>query len=94
MSTAQARWRDRIASLGCVVGRRRGGCSGPVELHHVAEGSGVRNEWALVPLCTEHHRGATGLHGGTKAFIRLQRPVGDSEWGLLAWLIEDLARST
>ena len=29
---------------------------------------------------------------GSKAFIRVYRPPGDSEYGLLVWLIEDLAR--
>ena len=32
------------------------------------------------------------LHGmGPKAFIRLYRPPGDSEYGLLIWLLEALA---
>jgi len=89
-----ARHRNFLASLQCVLVNRGGGCCGPLELHHVAEGSGVRDDWALVPLCSEHHRGPAGLHGmGTKAFIRLYRPPGDSEYGLLVWLIEDIARS-
>lgn len=88
-----ARHRTTVAALGCLLARRgAGGCAGTTELHHVAEGSGVRNEWALVPLCAEHHRGTAGLHGmGPKAFIRLYRPPGDSEYGLLIWLIESLA---
>jgi hypothetical protein len=89
------RHRDNIAALGCVI-RKRGfsGCKGQVELHHVAEGSGLRNDWALVPLCAEHHRGSSGLHGmGSKAFIRLYRPPGDSEYGLLVWLLEDMAKA-
>lgn len=91
------RHRGEISSLGCLL-RKRGfsdGCTGSVELHHVAEGSGLRDDWALVPLCGEHHRGAAGLHGmGTKAFIRLYRPPGDSEYGLLVWLLEDMAKSS
>lgn len=87
-------WGLRLAAMRCVVGVRNGGCSGQIELHHVAEGSGLRSEWALVPLCHEHHRGPTGVHGaGVKAFIRMQRPPGDSEYGLLVWLLEDLARA-
>lgn len=95
VSPAQ-RHRDSIAALGCLL-RKRGfpdTCSGAVELHHVAEGSGLRDDWALVPLCVEHHRGSAGLHGmGGKAFIRLYRPPGDSEYGLLVWLLEDMAKS-
>lgn len=86
-----ARHRDNIASIGCLLAKA-GGCSGATELHHVAEGSGLRNEWSLVPLCAFHHRGPAGLHGmGPKAFIRLYRPPGDSEYGLLIWLLEAMA---
>jgi hypothetical protein len=84
---------EKVAQLGCVVCRRIGYQPGPVELHHVAEGSGLRSDWALVPLCDEHHTGGAGLHGmGTKAFIRFYRPPGDSEYGLLVWLLEDMAK--
>lgn len=79
-----------IASMPCVVCARIGGAGMPVEVHHVAEGSGLRSEWATVPLCPEHHRGKSGLHGmGTKAFCALYRPPGETEWGLLAWVNQD-----
>ncbi len=90
-----ARHRDCISVIGCLIRRRGfGGCQGATELHHVAEGSGLRSDWALVPLCAEHHRGKAGLHGmGTKAFINLYRPPGDSEYGLLVWMLEDMAKA-
>lgn len=94
MSAASARWMSTIAPLGCVVGKRHAGCQGPVELHHVAEGSGLRSDFSAVPICAGHHRGPGGFHGmGGKAFIRLYRPPGDSEYGLLVWLCEDLAKA-
>ena len=93
MVNAKAHWRNQLARLCCVVGRRHGGCTGGINLHHVAEGSGLRNDWALVPLCEGHHTGQAGLHGmGSKNFLRLYRPPGDSEYGLLVWLLEDLAK--
>jgi hypothetical protein len=94
MSNAKAKWRTKIAAMRCVVGNQHGGCQGRTELHHVAEGSGQRHDYSLVPLCEEHHRGATGLHGlGPKAFLRLYRPPGESEYGLLIWMLEQLARA-
>lgn len=93
---ALPRHRDSLVVLGCLLGRRgfRDACNGNTELHHVAEGSGERNDWGLVPLCAEHHRGGAGLHGmGPKAFIRLYRPPGDTEYGLLVWMLEDMAKS-
>ena len=93
VTNAKAKWRNNLAEIGCVVGHRHGGCSGRVQLHHVAEGSGLRDDWALVPLCEAHHTGQAGLHGlGTKSFIRLYRPPGDSEYGLLVWMIELMAK--
>jgi hypothetical protein len=84
-----------IAQLGCVVCRRLGQSS-PAELHHVAENSGQRSNFAVVPLCTAHHDGAkagTGFHGmGTRTFVRVFKVPGLSEYGLLIWAAEDLAR--
>lgn len=80
-----------IARLPCVVCKRIGTEPGPVEVHHVAEGSGLRSDFAVAPLCTEHHRGASGLHGlGAKAFCRLYRTPGETEYGLLVWTAEEL----
>ena len=91
MANARAKWRSRLASMRCVIGQD---CKGSVELHHVAEGSGLRHEYGLVPLCAEHHRGPTGLHGmGPKAFLRFHRPPGESEYGLLILMIEQLAKA-
>lgn len=88
-----ARHKSLVASAGCVVGNRVGGCEGRITLHHVAEGSGLRSDFAVVGLCEGHHQGPAGIHGlGTKTFIRIYRPPGESEYGLLVWQAEDLAR--
>jgi hypothetical protein len=86
-------WMGEVAAAGCVVGNRQlGQCEGRVTVHHVAEGSGVRSDFSTVGLCEEHHQGKSGLHGmGPKAFCRLYRPLGETEWGLLVWAIEDVA---
>ena len=62
MSKAAKEHLDRVAQLPCVV------CwykldiyqRGPVEVHHV---SVPRDDYAVAPLCYEHHRGANGVHG-------------------------------
>lgn len=86
---------DRVAQLGCVVCRRLGFGQSPAEIHHVAEGSGKRYWFAIAPLCPTHHdeaRKGTGFHGmGTKRFCALFRVPGESEYGLLVWVNEDLA---
>lgn len=97
MANARAKWRNKLGDLRCVVGRRHGGCTGRVELHHVAEGSGKRHDYSLVPLCYGHHdpdRTGSGFHGmGTEHFCKLFRVPGESEYGLLVWLLEDLAKA-
>jgi hypothetical protein len=92
--SAAKRHMDRVAKSGCVVGRRFGGCEGRNEVHHVAEGSGLRSDFAVACLCAGHHRGGVGIHGlGSKAFIRMYRPPGETEYGLLVWQNEDLAKA-
>ena len=96
MVNTKARWRNKLASLMCVVGKRHGGCSGPTQLHHISEGSGPRYEYGLVPLCKAHHdpdRTGSGFHGmGTERFCKLFRVPGESEYGMYVWLLEDLAK--
>jgi len=63
---------NRVAELGCAVCRRQGYEGTPAELHHKRAGTGAgrrSSHYDVIPLCPEHHRGATGLHGlGTKGF--------------------------
>ena len=46
----------------------------PAELHHKRAGTGAgrrSSHFDVIPLCPEHHRGKTGLHGlGTKGFVK------------------------
>lgn len=99
MSAAARAWMSLVASLGCVVCRRFVATGLGVELHHVAEGSGLRSDYAVVPLCGGlsdggHHRGSAGLHGmGVKAFCSLYRVPWEKEEGLLVWRDEDLAKA-
>ncbi len=64
--------KQTLASLGCMVCRRVYGINhGEVELHHLRKGMGwgKGDYTTLIPLCVEHHRGNTGVHGlGTKGF--------------------------
>jgi len=63
-----------VSELGCAVCRRMGYEGTPAELHHprrLAGGWGRSSHMSVIPLCPEHHRGATGLHGlGTKGFVK------------------------
>jgi hypothetical protein len=77
----------RVAGLGCLL------CGMPAEVHHIREGQGMAqraSNWLTVPLCPEHHRGMSGLHGlGERGFERRYRL---SELDLLAMTSERLAK--
>ena len=66
-----------VAGLTCALCRflRLVGLEGAaVEVHHRRAGTGGgrrASDFDTIPLCYEHHRGATGIHGlGTKLFAR------------------------
>lgn len=90
---------DLVARAGCVLGNRglhvceHLNGDARIHVHHVALGSGKRSDYATVGLCWGGHQGPGGIHGlGVKAFIRLYRPPGESEYGLLIWATEDMAK--
>lgn len=62
----------RVAELGCILCSHISGIAGtPSELHHVRRYGAKRATSPILPLCPEHHRGNSGLHGlGVKGFER------------------------
>jgi hypothetical protein len=49
-TAAESRHMERVAAIGCVVCRRLYGRFVPCQLHHVAEGSGLRSNFGVVGL--------------------------------------------
>jgi len=74
---------NKIAELGCILCSTILGFEGtPPELHHIRRYGGKRSASPVIPLCPEHHRGNSGIHGlGHKGF--------EKKWGVSeAWLLE------
>jgi len=67
---------NKIAELGCILCSEILGFEGtPSELHHVRRYGAKRITSPILPLCPEHHRGNSGIHGlGVKGF--------ESKWGI------------
>ncbi|WP_082079604.1 Ref family recombination enhancement nuclease [Cupriavidus basilensis] len=69
---AERDYLGHVVSLGCAVCRRLGLGATPAEVHHPRKGTGMAQRAPhrdAIPLCTEHHRGDTGVHGlGVKRF--------------------------
>lgn len=61
-----------VASTGCVICREITGERVPGHVHHIAEGSGKRDDFMVACLCELHHLGGLGVHGmGVKRFLIL-----------------------
>jgi hypothetical protein len=64
---------SKIAELGCILCSEFYGIESPptAEIHHVRRHGARRITSPVLPLCPEHHRGNSGLHGlGVKGFER------------------------
>lgn len=60
---------NRVARLGCILCRHLGYGFAECEIHHIRRFGGKRANAPVIGLCTEHHRGNTGVHGlGAKGF--------------------------
>ena len=84
---------DLLSQLGCALCAKLGHPGTPAEIHHPrtkARGIGLKaSHYDAIPLCVEHHRGQTGVHGlGTKGFAK-QYGLDESE--LLAYTQELLS---
>ncbi len=68
MTKAQKKLFNEIALLGCSLCRELGYGETPSEIHHIRRTS-KRSNAPVIPLCTEHHRGNSSIHGlGRKGF--------------------------
>lgn len=83
----------RVASVGCILCHHlRLGHTNP-SLHHLREGRGLSqrgSDWLVVPLCREHHQGATGFHGLGKSGFFTRYKL--DELDLLAMTVEMIMR--
>jgi hypothetical protein len=87
----EAEHKAALVGLGCMVCRRLFNITdSQVELHHRREGGWGKGDYTtLIPLCYEHHRGDSGVHGmGTKGFAKhygfTQQDLLDDALALLA----------
>lgn len=84
MSPAQ-RHMGRVAGIGCIICHHMGLGETPAVVHHLEEETGAaqrQDDFLTIPLCPEHHVGASGVHTLKKDGI--YRRYGVSELDLLA----------
>ena len=71
MTKDQKKHFGNLAEFGCILCFHLGyGQGTPAEIHHIRR-TRKRDNSPVIPLCPEHHRGNSGVHGmGRKAFER------------------------
>lgn len=63
------KYQNRVRMLDCVVCKHLGNKSAVPSLHHVESVRDGLSEYAVVPLCYDHHQGPNGVHGlGRRGF--------------------------
>jgi hypothetical protein len=85
-SAAEKAYMARVAQVGCIVCSRCLGIAGtPAEVHHLKAGGGSKraSHFDTMPLCPEHHRGASGIH--LLGQERFRDTYGVTELELLRW---------
>lgn len=84
MTEAESRWLQKVKQAPCCICMFRLGQRTPgQEAHHAGE---RRNHFYVASLCTEHHRGATGVHGlHRRRFQDLWKATDEQ---LVAWTIQ------
>jgi hypothetical protein len=88
MKKEQKKLYAQTADIGCILCLHLGYRGTPAELHHIRSYGGKRDNAPVIPLCPEHHRGNTGVHGlGKKSF---EKYYGLSENDLLKLIEKEL----
>lgn len=80
----------RVAELPCLVCIMLGLGNSPAEVHHVQSVRGELTDFLTVPLCPEHHRGASGVHGMSRRAFEMRYQM--SALDLVAMTIRALSR--
>lgn len=76
-ATERRHW-DRVRALGCIIGGFF--CQGRTTIHHCGTRRGGRKDhMKVIPLCWEHHLGATGIDGKRMSFAEWQKQFGTEE---------------
>lgn len=94
MTRALKKYKSAVADLGCVICSECGYGEGtPAQLHHprIEVGGAQReSDWLVLPLCPEHHTGATGVHSMSRSDFYLR--YGYSELDLIALVFSRVYR--
>jgi hypothetical protein len=95
MSNDERRYLSSVANLGCILCRHLSYGETPAEIHHIRRFGGKRSNCKVIPLCPEHHRGNTGVHGlGHKGFEKRYGITEMELWDSAAKILHEKAENS
>lgn len=83
-------YQARVREIGCIVCKQTGFyIASPLELHHVESIRDGLSEYAVIPLCYDHHQGPEGVHGLRRRVFEMRYKLTDVD--MLALVAKELA---
>lgn len=83
-------YQARVREIGCIVCKHIHESYFPCQaLHHVESVRDGLSEYAVVPLCYDHHQGPEGVHGLRRRVFEMRYKLTDVD--MLALVAKELA---
>ena len=83
-------YESRVRDIGCILCLHLGFGKTPASIHHVESIRDALSEYAIVPLCPDHHQGPQGVHGLRRRGFEAMYKLTDID--LLAMVNRELSK--
>lgn len=70
-------YQSRVRDLGCIICKEMGLGNTPAAIHHVESIRDGLSEYAVIPLCYDHHQGPEGVHGLRRKVFEMRYRLTD-----------------
>ena len=70
-------YQARVRDLGCIICKEMGLGKTPAAIHHVESIRDGLSEYAVIPLCYDHHQGPEGVHGLRRKVFEMRYRLTD-----------------
>lgn len=79
----------RVRAINCIICKQLGLGPTPAAIHHVESIRDGLSEYAVVPLCYDHHQGPEGVHGLRRRVFEMRYRLTDVD--MLALVAKELS---
>ena len=70
-------YHSRVRDLGCIICKEMSLGFTPAAIHHVESIRDGLSEYAVIPLCYDHHQGPEGVHGLRRKVFEMRYRLTD-----------------